>query len=538
MRVLLRSSSSYRQSLACLFLPSILMSFAGISISLTLAPLPSFAQDSSSPSTLRVQSQLVVLDVVVTDAQGSVVTNLDRSDFSIYQNGAAQDIRNFDAPEKTSSIPEKAPKDKYGRDDWGNAPLTMFVIDAMNTPFEETAYSREEIDRYLKAQPALLKQPAIILWLNDAGFHPVTALSRDRDALISAIDSHKASLTGKLNRGAVVEQLSASLSALQQMALFSRGNKGSKQIIWVGRSFPGVNGTLLNGTQLDLLKKAVGSTLDLLMASRTSVYVIDPTINTKPLPEDPVSNIVNPNVITQFASDDPFATSFSFMEFVKQTGGKYFYGRNDLNNEIESSITRATNSYTLSYVPSDTIQDDKYRKIDIRLRDPKLVVQAKQGYYPASQPTNILSAKDLQFGLHEAIVSGMVYNGVGLRLEHCQLDANRISTSCNAIVDNGSLTSVSGSGDSQRTSIVAVISALDSKSVLVANKVYKFGLNIPDQPAQNSFTNIPLHITIPPNAKIVRVAIRDISGRIGTADLDPSLVKGLIATDPVAKKIR
>jgi hypothetical protein len=105
----------------------------------------------------------------------------------------------------------------------------MLVIDATNTPFEETAYSREEVDRYLKAQPALLKQPTIILRLNDAGFFP--AFSRDRDALISAIDSHKAPLAGKLNRGAVVEQLSASLSALQQMALFSRGNQGSKQVI-------------------------------------------------------------------------------------------------------------------------------------------------------------------------------------------------------------------------------------------------------------------------------------------------------------------
>jgi hypothetical protein len=62
---------------------------------------------------------------------------------------------------------------------------------------------------------------------------------------------------------------------------------------------PGVDGTLLNGTELDLLKRAAGSTLDLLMASRTSVYVIDPTVSTKPLPEDPVSNIANPNVITQ-----------------------------------------------------------------------------------------------------------------------------------------------------------------------------------------------------------------------------------------------
>jgi hypothetical protein len=83
------------------------------------------------------------------------------------------------------------------------------------------------------------------------------------------------------------------------------------------------------------------------------------------------------------------------MEFVKQTFGKYFYGRNDLKNEIESSITRATNSYILSYVPSDTI----------RPRDPKLVVQAKQGYYPASQTPNALSATDLEFGLSAVVLA-------------------------------------------------------------------------------------------------------------------------------------
>jgi hypothetical protein len=81
---------------------------------------------------------------------------LDRSDFFIYQNGTEQDIRDFDTPKKMSSIPEKAPKDKYGRDDWGNASLTMLVIDAMNTPFEETAYSRKEVDRYLKGKRGTL----------------------------------------------------------------------------------------------------------------------------------------------------------------------------------------------------------------------------------------------------------------------------------------------------------------------------------------------------------------------------------------------
>jgi len=77
--------------------------------------------------------------------------------------------------------------------------------------------------------------------------------------------------------------------------------------------------------------------------------------------------------------------------------------------------------------------------------------------------------------------------------------------------------------------VVAVLSALDKNSMLIANSVYKVALKLPGQPALTSYTNLPLHLAIPPNTKTIRVAVRDISGRIGTANLDPSSVKGLIA---------
>jgi hypothetical protein len=263
------------------------------------------------------------------------------------------------------------------------------------------------------------------------------------------------------------------------------------------------------------------------MQSRTTIYVIDPTVNAAPLPQF-INDVGGPNTITPFSSTDPFATGFNFMSFVEQTGGKYFYGRNDLNNEIEDSISRNTNFYTLTYVPSDPIQDGKYRKIDIRMKDPHLIVQAKQGYYPTQPDQSTVTAKDLQFDLHEALVSGMTYNGVGLRLQRCQLGPQGVAT-CEVAVDNNSLVEEPGPDNSERASIVAVLSALDKNSVLIANSVYKFALKLPSQPAATSYTNLPLRLAIPPNAKTIRVAVRDITGRIGTTDLDPSQVKGLIA---------
>lgn len=187
----------------------------------------------------------------------------------------------------------------------------------------------------------------------------------------------------------------------------------------MGRSLPGIDGTVLNKKQLELMNKAVSSTIDLLMQSKTTIHVIDPTLNVAP-PAQFINDVGAPNTLTPFSPTDPFAAGFNFMSFVEQTGGKYFYGRNDLNNEIEASIVRNTSFYTLSYMPSDPIQDGKYRRIDIRMNEPNLIVQTKQGYYPTLPDQTTVTANDLRFDLHEALVSSVIYNGVGLRLQRCQ----------------------------------------------------------------------------------------------------------------------
>lgn len=494
------------------------------------------AQSSGSGSaaaTYQLQSQLVLLDVVVTDESGNVVTNLGRDDFTVYENGVVQTIRNFDPPAreqaKLHSLPVTAPKDRNGHDNWGDAPLAILVIDALNTPFEEAAYVRNQVDRFLKAQPALLNEPTIALWLNDSGFHPVVpGFTRNRDALLTAIDEHKASLPDKLIRGAAVEQLSVSLSALQQMALFSRGNKGSKQIIWIGRSFPGVDGKLLNDAGRRAMDEAVSSTIDLLMASRASVYVIDP-MGAQTQQMGYFSNIPDPGAITPFSPNDPFADSFSFKSFVEETGGRYFYAYNDLNNEIASSIEHGTNFYSISYAPAQPIQDNMYRKIDIRLTNPRLRVQTREGYYPVAAGENPMNPRTLRFDLREALATGMVYTGVGLRLAGCGLDQDHTVATCDLRVDNNT---ISFEGSEPHAAIIAAIAALDQHSVLLTNRVFRLGIRIPpdtmDQ-ADLGSTRIQVHLAIPATAKFVRIAVRDASGRIGTVELNSAAISSLVA---------
>jgi len=58
-------------------------------------------------------------------------------------------------------------------------------------------------------------------------------------------------------------------------------------------------------------------------------------------------------------------------------------------NGIERSYTKiadeARNQYTLGYLSHESIYDDKFRTIDVRVDRPDLVVIAKKGYYPSAQ---------------------------------------------------------------------------------------------------------------------------------------------------------
>lgn len=499
---------------------------------------------SESPLLFYNESRLVVLDVTVTDHNGNVKAGLNRNDFIVTENGVPQTIQDFEAADDRPPIPAVPMVDHAGHDSWGNAPLTMIVVDEMDTPFAEMAYARQCAEHYLKAQAAQLPEPTILLWLNDKGFHPLTRFTRNRDEVLGSLQKHPSALPGRLARGAVVDQLSAAFSALQQSALFSRGEPGKKEIIWIGRGFPAINGVNLGSSEADLLGKAVRSTLNLLLAARVSLYVIDPAIGKSEIlggagpaqAQTPIGSTPLPAANMR----DPFVGTFDMNFFVSQTGGKYYLGLNDLDRQIDESVQRGTRFYTLSYVPKITDQQFDYRRIQIRMRDPGLTARTKQGYYPegafgpgdGQQPTEQGDA-DLRFDVYEASVTGMEYTGLKVSIERCQRDSDAIHTICVVRVDTGSLTFARNEEGVERTSVLAVVSSLDAKGNVIFHTAQRISFHIPQSQENLIFTGssrLTLKTMIPQSAKIVRMVLRDESGRIGTADVDQEAIRDLIGS--------
>ena len=68
-------------------------------------------------------------------------------------------------------------------------------------------------------------------------------------------------------------------------------------------------------------------------------------------------------------------------QLAKQTGGQFFEDSNDLLKGIRRAFADGREEYVLAYVPTNTIVDAQFRRITIKLRDKKLQVAAKSGYW-------------------------------------------------------------------------------------------------------------------------------------------------------------
>jgi VWFA-related protein len=111
---------------------------------------------ASTPSTIKVTTRIVVLDVVVTDKKGNLIhSQLTRDDFTVFEDGQQQAIRSFEPPSEhqmpvsDSAIVNSAADLKK----IGDAPVTILVLDELNSRFEDMSFSRQMMIKYLQSQP-------------------------------------------------------------------------------------------------------------------------------------------------------------------------------------------------------------------------------------------------------------------------------------------------------------------------------------------------------------------------------------------------
>jgi len=395
-------------------------------------------RSADAVATLKVNARVVVLDVTVIDKAGRLVDNLTQNDFTVFEDKVPQSIRSFEPPSShrmPDSTPEKPVNLVHSAADLakiGRAPVTILVLDELNTRFEDMSYGRNQLVKYLQAQGPVLVQPTALLYAGNTRFVELHDYTQDRDALLSAVKHHLPELPSKAMTGkqgpVAVERMAQTLASLEQLAQASAGTAGRKNLVWVGVGFPSSDLVGLDTKTAETIEAAMRRCTDMLLAARITMYSIDPTANTTTTlavatPDD--LEAANPADLDSASTENGSQASsglVQFSNFAPATGGRAFLSRNDINNEIGEGIAAGGTYYTLSYTPTNASEEAaQFRRIRIAMKDPSLHATTRNGYFTAEvQPTPTAgeppkqARAQVQLDLSNAVNSTMSYNALKL----------------------------------------------------------------------------------------------------------------------------
>ena len=480
-------------------------------------------------ATLNIQTQIVILDVVVIDKKGNHVTNLTRDDFTILEDKLPQQIRSFDPPSAHQIPSGVVVNSSADITKIGDAPVTVLVLDELNTRFEDMSYARNSMVKYLQSQPAILKQPTQLLLATNTRFIQLHDYTQNRDQLILQVQHHIPEYPNKMMNGpggpAAVERMAQSLASLEQIAQASSGTPGRKNVIWVGNGFPSANLLSLDEKTAATIEQAVQRCTDMLLAARVTMYMINPTANTTT-----TIAVQTPDDLAMAETENggqPYAGSVQFATLAPLTGGRAFLSRNDINNEITEGIDAGVSYYTLSYSPTNKSNAaQKYRNIRVIMKDRNLHATTRDGYYAANISTQNATLAEpakqakaqLQLDISSAVTSTMTYNG--LDVVAAKDGADYVLRVKSKGLDWRSLDSAT-----ERAEVSAIAAWYNSKGQVVGHTGRELTSDRAtlSNHAQTSDAIFKLQLSSVPGSAIrLRFVLRDaLNGHIGTVDLRP-----------------
>ena len=456
------SGEAFLKRFAHLRLP-LLAVLAVFSVRLQAQTAP--ATPAAATPTIQARSNLVIVDVVVTDRGHHAIHNLKAADFRLRENGAAQTIKSFEehSPATAKPLTPLGPMPAGVFTNYSPAPengaVNILLIDRLNTPLVHQPYLHDQLVGFLrKLKPGT---PLAIFGLNTQLVY-LQGFSSDPAVLLAAMQSKKNGYRDSPLQNPAVGDVSDSvaqsmadqgdvfpdavianvrqfeadvasaktqlrvrttLDALNVLARYLASIPGRKNLIWMSGSFPisilpDTSGDLPDPFQVTAdMEDEFRATTNLLSRSQVAVYPVDARgLQNAPVFDASQSGKNYARTPSAFTKDigtfsHQNADEHSTMnQMARDTGGRAFYNTNGLTEAVDQAVDLGSSYYTLTYTPTDPKLDGRYRSIEVELPERSADLSYRRGYY-SDQPTRTrLTSSPLapMTPEHEAVTKALV----------------------------------------------------------------------------------------------------------------------------------
>ena len=424
---------------------------------------------------VKISTNLIQIDVTVTDKKGNIVKDLKPEDFEIYQNGKKQDVSNlsFISTGQKEVIEKKAEKEKKDVKDTIPIPTAKLkpeqirrtialVVDDLTLSFDSTYYVRRALKKFVDEQMQPGDLVAIIR--TGGGIGALQQFTSDKNVLYAAIEKVRwqSYSAGGIGAFAPIEatplekakafgssDISEETIKMEKDSIrrendfrsdiFATGTLGAINYIVRGmRELPGRKSIMLmsdgfqlfsqdkdnfsNATQvLDSLRQLVD------LANRSSVVVY--TMDARGLQtlgataQDDFSGL-SPSAIEGRLTerrDKLFDTQEGLVYLAKQTGGFPILNNNDLAGGIRE-VLNDQSYYLIGYQPDEEIFDPKNRqfnKLEVKVKRDNVNVRYRSGFFGVSDE-NVENNKPKNLTPYQqitgALTSPFAVNDINLNL--------------------------------------------------------------------------------------------------------------------------
>jgi VWFA-related protein len=516
------------------------------------AQQPQRSANQDTGYVLKAESDLVLTNVVVRDAKtGQIVLGLKQSDFTVLENGKAQQISDFDfesvdmaKPLNEATISGLASSAKGKTATSGVRPEDLKDHRLIVFFFDLTSMQPEDLDRSVDAAKEFLThkmQPADLIALVslDTELRVDQDFTSDKDLLAGEIGMYNGTEGAAFAQGAnansnQVEDASGytpdeseyndvntdrELYALRAISKSLERINQKKSLLYFsgGLSRDGIEN---QASLRQAINAAVRANLAIYSLDTRGLQAVSPLgdASTGSLRGTGGYNggAIQNNFNANFASQETLTTLSA------DTGGKAFLDNNDFAPAFAQIQRDSSAYYVIGFHSSNQARDGRYRKLTVRVNRPGVKLEYRPGYY-APADFKHSGKEDRERDLEDELASELPATDVALYLDayYFRLDENRFYVPVSLIVPGSQIPFVKG-GDKDKATLDVIGEVIDEAKRPIGHVRETVKLSVDEnQQVRQKNIQYSTSFNLPPGKYHLKFVVRENeSGHMGSFEAD------------------